>query len=34
MKKQKLLEDAKLLEKAGCFALVLEKVPAKLAKNS
>ena len=27
----KLLEDAKLLEKAGCFALVLEKVPAKLA---
>ena len=29
----KLLEDAKLLEKAGCFALVLEKVPAKLAKQ-
>jgi 3-methyl-2-oxobutanoate hydroxymethyltransferase len=27
----KLLEDAKLLEKTGCFALVLEKVPAKLA---
>ena len=29
----KLLEDAKLLEGAGCFALVLEKVPAKLAKQ-
>ena len=29
----KLLEDAKLLEKAGCFAIVLEKVPAKLAKK-
>jgi len=29
----KLLEDAKLLEEAGCFALVLEKVPAKLAKK-
>tara|TARA_E500000331_G_C17273023_1_gene720258 strand:+ start:1385 stop:2203 length:819 start_codon:yes stop_codon:yes gene_type:complete len=29
----KLLEDAKLLEEAGCFALVLEKVPAKLAKQ-
>lgn len=28
---QKLLADAKLLEEAGCFALVLEKVPAKLA---
>ena len=27
----KLIEDAKLLEKLGCFALVLEKVPAKLA---
>ena len=27
----KLLEDAKLLEEKGCFALVLEKVPAKLA---
>jgi 3-methyl-2-oxobutanoate hydroxymethyltransferase len=27
----KLKEDAKLLEKAGCFAIVLEKVPAKLA---
>ena len=29
----KLLKDAKLLEKSGCFALVLEKVPAKLAKE-
>lgn len=29
---KKLLEDAKALEKAGCFALVLEKIPAKLAK--
>ncbi|MBP7497451.1 MAG: 3-methyl-2-oxobutanoate hydroxymethyltransferase [Bacteroidales bacterium] len=26
----KLLNDAQLLEKAGCFALVLEKIPAKL----
>ena len=30
---KKLLEDAKLLEETGCFALVLEKVPAKLAKE-
>ncbi|CAA0146170.1 3-methyl-2-oxobutanoate hydroxymethyltransferase [Tenacibaculum maritimum] len=29
----KLLEDAKLLEQLGCFALVLEKVPAKLAQK-
>ncbi len=29
----KLIEDAKLLEKTGCFAIVLEKVPAKLAKR-
>jgi 3-methyl-2-oxobutanoate hydroxymethyltransferase len=28
---KKLLEDAKLLEQCGCFAIVLEKVPAKLA---
>lgn len=28
---EKLLHDAKLLEEAGCFALVLEKIPAKLA---
>lgn len=27
----KLLKDAHLLEEAGCFALVLEKIPAKLA---
>lgn len=27
----KLIEDAKLLEEAGCFAIVLEKVPADLA---
>ncbi|MGB1042746.1 MAG: 3-methyl-2-oxobutanoate hydroxymethyltransferase [Tenacibaculum sp.] len=30
---EKLLEDAKLLEQLGCFALVLEKVPASLAKK-
>ena len=30
---KKLLADAKLLEEAGCFALVLEKVPAKLAQK-
>ncbi len=29
----KLKEDAKLLEEAGCFAIVLEKIPAKLAKE-
>ncbi len=29
----KLIEDAKLLEEAGCFGLVLEKIPAKLAKE-
>lgn len=28
---ERLLEDAKLLEKLGCFAIVLEKIPAKLA---
>lgn len=28
---KKLIEDAHLLEKTGCFALVLEKIPAKLA---
>ena len=26
-----LIEDALLLQKAGCFAIILEKVPAKLA---
>ena len=30
---KKLLEDAKLLEQVGCFALVIEKVPAKLAEE-
>ena len=30
---KKLVADAKLLEEAGCFALVLEKVPAKLAEK-
>jgi 3-methyl-2-oxobutanoate hydroxymethyltransferase len=29
----KLLEDAKILEECGCFALVLEKIPAKLARR-
>ncbi|MES2239314.1 MAG: 3-methyl-2-oxobutanoate hydroxymethyltransferase [Bacteroidota bacterium] len=29
----KLVEDAKLLEKIGCFSLVLEKIPAKLAQQ-
>lgn len=28
---EKLLKDAHLLEEAGCFAIVLEKIPAKLA---
>lgn len=28
---QRLIEDAKLLEEAGCFAIVLEKIPAQLA---
>lgn len=30
---QKLIHDAKLLEEAGCFALVLEKIPAPLAQK-
>ena len=29
----KLIEDAKMLEEIGCFALVLEKIPAELAKK-
>lgn len=29
----KLIADAKLLEEAGCFAIVLEKIPSKLAKE-
>lgn len=28
---QRLIEDAKMLEEAGCFAIVLEKIPAQLA---
>ena len=28
---QKLIEDAKMLEEIGCFAVVLEKIPAQLA---
>ncbi|MGV3459345.1 MAG: 3-methyl-2-oxobutanoate hydroxymethyltransferase [Flavobacterium sp.] len=30
---EKLIEDAKMLERIGCFALVLEKIPATLAKK-
>ena len=30
---EKLVRDAKLLEEAGCFAIVLEKIPAELAKR-
>jgi len=30
---QKLIEDARLLEETGCFALVLEKIPAVLAEK-
>jgi 3-methyl-2-oxobutanoate hydroxymethyltransferase len=30
---EKLIQDALMLEKVGCFAVVLEKVPAKLAKK-
>jgi 3-methyl-2-oxobutanoate hydroxymethyltransferase len=30
---EQLIEDAKLLEKLGCFALVLEKIPASLAEK-
>ncbi len=30
---EKLLEDAKILEECGCFAIVLEKIPASLAKK-
>lgn len=30
---QRLVEDAKLLEEAGCFAIVLEKIPAHLAEQ-
>ena len=27
------MEDARLLEKTGCFAIVLEKIPARLAEE-
>lgn len=30
---RRLLEDARILEKLGCFAIVLEKIPAKLAEE-
>jgi len=30
---KKLIEDALILEQAGCFAIVLEKIPAELAKK-
>ena len=30
---KKLLEDAEVLERAGCFSIVLEKIPAELAKK-
>ncbi|MCF6407571.1 3-methyl-2-oxobutanoate hydroxymethyltransferase [Chitinophaga filiformis] len=30
---QKLINDARLLEEAGCFAIVLEKIPAQLGKK-
>ena len=30
---RKLIQDAKTLQKAGCFAIVLEKIPADLAKK-
>lgn len=30
---EQLIQDAKMLEKAGCFAIVLEKIPAKLAEK-
>ena len=30
---KKLLDEAKMLEKIGCFGLVLEKIPAQLAKK-
>ena len=30
---EKLIHDAKLLQEAGCFAIVLEKIPAALAKR-
>ena len=29
---ERLIEDAKLLDKLGCFGIVLEKIPAKISK--
>ena len=31
---EKLISDCKLLEELGCFAIVLEKIPASLAKKA
>ena len=31
---KKLIQDAKMLERLGCFSIVLEKIPAKLAKEA
>ena len=33
MEAERLIEDAKYLESIGCFGLVLEKIPASLAKK-
>ncbi len=33
MEADKLITDAKLLERAGCFSIVFEKIPSKLAKK-
>ena len=33
MEAKKLIDDAKLLEKSGCFSIVLEKIPSNLAKE-
>ncbi|MEC8073185.1 MAG: 3-methyl-2-oxobutanoate hydroxymethyltransferase, partial [Candidatus Thermoplasmatota archaeon] len=30
---EKLINDAKLLQESGCFSIVLEKIPANLAKK-
>jgi 3-methyl-2-oxobutanoate hydroxymethyltransferase len=30
---ERLIEDAKMLEEAGCFAIILEKIPAELGKR-
>jgi 3-methyl-2-oxobutanoate hydroxymethyltransferase len=30
---QKLIDDAQLLQESGCFGIVLEKIPAELAKK-